>query len=187
VELEMRLAHIQRLENRASESNEAEQWESSVGIYNEILDIDSDLRFAKDGLAFASSRARLHRSLQAFIDQPDSLSADVTMQRATAILLDISRMESVGPRLSDQKNELSRLLKRAATPLTVQLVSDNATDVAIFRVGKFGQFTQQQIDLRPGIYVAVGSRPGYRDVRMEFRVAPEFEMKPIIIQCEEQI
>jgi hypothetical protein len=45
----------------------------------------------------------------------------------------------------------------------------------------------QELELRPGVYVAVGNRPGYRDVRLEFRVAPEIDMKPIVIQCEEQI
>lgn len=93
----------------------------------------------------------------------------------------------MGPRLEDQKQELSRLLKRAATPLKVQLVSDNATDVAIFKVGKFGRFSIHELELRPGTYVAVGSRLGYRDVRLEFKVAPEIETKPIVIRCEEQI
>ena len=78
-------------------------------------------------------------------------------------------------------------MKRAATPLTVQLVSDNLTDVSIYRIGKFGTFTSQQLKLRPGTYVAVGSRSGYRDVRLEFRVAPEIEMKPIVVRCEEPI
>jgi len=41
--------------------------------------------------------------------------------------------------------------------------------------------------LRPGLYVAVGIRPGYRDVRVEFRVSPEVEMLPIVVQCEEPI
>jgi hypothetical protein len=93
----------------------------------------------------------------------------------------------MGPRLEDQKIELSRLLKRAATPLKVQLISDNATNVAIFKVGQFGSFSARELELRPGVYVAVGNRAGYRDVRLEFRVAPEIEMKPIVIQCEEQI
>ena len=109
------------------------------------------------------------------------------MQNATRLLLDVARVSPMGPRLEDQKIELSRLLKRAATPLRVQLISDNATDVSIFKVGKFGSFGTQELELRPGVYVAVGNRPGYRDIRLEFRVAPEIEMKPIVIQCEEQI
>jgi serine/threonine protein kinase len=187
VEQGLRLQNIQRLEARAAELDAAEQWETSIGVYNEILEIDSALDFARQGLTRAQQRARLHQTLQDFVDKPDALSDEATMQRATTTLLSVSRMDPVGPRLEDQKNELSRLLKRAATPLTVQLVSDNETNVAIYKVGRFGQFGQQEISLRPGVYVAVGSRPGFRDVRLEFRVAPEIEMKPIVIQCEEQI
>ena len=109
------------------------------------------------------------------------------MQSATQLLLDITRINPMGPRLEDQKTELSRLLKRAATPLPVELVSDNATEVSLFRIGRFGMFGNRQIELLPGNYVAVGIRQGYRDVRVEFRVAPEVDMQPIVVQCEEPI
>jgi hypothetical protein len=33
----------------------------------------------------------------------------------------------------------------------------------------------------------VGSRAGYRDVRLEFRVAPELESGPVVVRCEEKI
>ena len=187
VEQGIRLANIRRLEREAKALDEDEQWETAVTVYKEILGIDSDLEFAKQGLAHASSRSALHNRLQSLIEEPDSLSDRVTMQTATRLLLDVTRVSPMGPRLEDQKIELSRLLKRAATPLPVQLISDNATNVAIFKVGKFGAFSSRQLELRPGVYVAVGNRPGFRDVRLEFRVAPEIEMKPIVIQCEERI
>jgi len=183
----IRLANIRRLEQEATTLDEEEQWEASIAVYQEVLGIDSDLQFAKEGLANASSRAALHNRLQSLIENPDSLSDRVTMQTATRLLLDLARVSPMGPRLADQKTELSRLLKRAATPLRVQLISDNVTDVAIFKVGKFGTFGSRELELPPGVYVAVGNRPGFRDVRLEFRVAPEIEMKPIVIQCEEQI
>ncbi len=109
------------------------------------------------------------------------------MQKATLLVVDITRMPDIGPRLAGQRDELSRLLKRAATPLTVRLVSDNATSVSVYKVGKLGSFASRELSLRPGTYVAVGSRPGYRDVRVEFRVGPEVESKPIVVQCEEVI
>lgn len=187
VDQEVRLFDIRRLENEALSYDAAEQWETSVTIYQDILKIDSDLQFANAGLAMASSRSTLHARLAGFIDSPDTLSDPVTMNNATALLLDITRMQPIGPRLLDQKNELSRLLKRAATPLPVRLVSDNMTNVAIFKVGQYGMFSTYDLDLRPGNYVVVGIRSGYRDVRVEFRVAPEIEMQPIVVQCEEQI
>jgi tetratricopeptide (TPR) repeat protein len=183
----IRLANIQRLELEAAALDDDEQWEVSIPVYKEILGIDADLQFAKTGLANANSRSALHNRIQGLIEEPDTLSDPVTMQSATRLLLDMARVSPMGPRLEDQKSELSRLLKRAATPLRVQLISDNATDVAIFKVGKFGTFSNWELELRPGVYVAVGNRIGFRDVRLEFRVAPEIEMKPIVIQCEERI
>ncbi len=187
VDLGIRLANIRRLEREAKSLDEDEQWESSIAVYKEVIAIDSDLQFAKEGLRNATARAALHNKLQGLIDDPDTLSDPVNLQTATRLLLDVARVTPMGPRLEDQKIELSRLLKRAATPLKVQLISDNATDVAIFKVGHFGAFSTRNLELRPGVYVAVGNRAGYRDVRLEFRVAPEIEMKPIVIQCEEQI
>ena len=106
--------------------------------------------------------AALHEKIEGFIAEPDRLSAPATMRAATMLVVDITRMPEIGPRLSDQRDELSRLLKRAATPLTVQLVSDNLTDVSIYKVGKLGSFATHELNLRPGTYVAVGSRPGRR-------------------------
>ena len=184
---EVRLADIRRLESEALSHDAAEEWETSIVVYQDILKIDGDLQFAQDGLSNARSRAALHSRLQAFIDDPDNLSDQTNMQSATQLLLEITRMQPMGPRLEDQKNELSRLLKRAATPLAVELVSDNATQVSLFKIGRFGTFANRQVELLPGNYVAVGIRPGYRDVRVEFRVAPEIDMQPIVVQCEEQI
>ena len=129
----------------------------------------------------------LHAQLDKYIEEPDSLSAAANMARATRLVVDITRMPEIGPRLGGQRDELSRLLKRAATPLTVSFISDNATDVSIYKVGKLGSFETRQLDLRPGTYVAVGSRPGYRDVRLEFQVGPEIELQPIVVRCEEAI
>ncbi|HZD54408.1 MAG TPA: hypothetical protein VE175_15280, partial [Woeseiaceae bacterium] len=187
VDQAVRLAKIRALEEEASELEESEQWTAAVDKYEEILKIDALLEFAKEGLARSRERAALHTRLEEWIAEPDALSAPATMQTATQVLLRISRMSPIGPRLQDQKNELARLLKRAATPLTVRLVSDNATEVSIFRVGQLGKFSTRELELRPGEYVAVGSRPGFRDVRLEFRVAPEIELRPIVIKCEEPI
>ncbi|MFQ6007094.1 MAG: protein kinase, partial [Woeseia sp.] len=183
----IRLQRIAALERDAKRLEDAEQWDAAIQKYNAILDVDADLTFAHEGLVRANGRHALHVKLEGWIADPDRLSEPSTMQAATKMLLDITRMPSVGPRLEDQKNQLSRLLKRAVTPLTVRLISDNATDVVIFRVGKLGRFESQEISLRPGTYVAVGSRPGYRDVRIEFRVSPEIELQPVVVRCEERI
>ncbi|NOX69909.1 MAG: serine/threonine protein kinase [Gammaproteobacteria bacterium] len=187
VDQEIRLASIRTMEAEAAEQESGEQWETAVTTYQALLDVDADLQFAQEGLSRARARAKVHRMLNDFIADPDALNDPVTMQKATRMLLDVSRMQPMGPRLEDQKKKLSILLKRAATPLPVRILSDNLTEVSVYKVGKLGRFDVQDLSLRPGVYVAVGIRPGYRDVRLEFRVSPDIESKPIVVKCEEAI
>src|SRR5690606_27481978 len=112
VDQEVRLATIGRLEQEAAALEAGEQWQAAIEKYEEILAVDSDLQFARDGLAAARQRAALHGRLQTYISDPDSLSAPATMQAATQLLLEATRVQPTGPRLEDEKDELSRLLKR---------------------------------------------------------------------------
>jgi hypothetical protein len=41
--------------------------------------------------------------------------------------------------------------------------------------------------LVPGQYTAVGTRPGYRDVRRQFDVHPGRATPPVVIACEDKI
>jgi len=67
------------------------------------------------------------------------------------------------------------------------LVSDNLTEVTVYRVGRLGRFSQRVLNLRPGTYTVVGSRPGYRDVRRRLMVSPNQSSKPLEVRCEEAI
>ena len=81
--------------------------------------------------------------------------------------------------LSGQIERLGALVRKMQTPVTVRLESDSLTRVTLYRVGELGQFTAHEIRLRPGRYVAMGIRDGYRDVRVEFTVNPD-EPAPVI-------
>ncbi|HSG97187.1 MAG TPA: protein kinase [Woeseiaceae bacterium] len=183
----LRLNNITTLEQEALVLEQSEHWDAAATTYEEILAVDGNLSFAIDGLAQARKMSALHARLDDYIKEPDRLSVPSVMQEATKLVIDVTTMGEIGPRLAGQRDELSRLLKRAATPVTIELVSDNVTDVSIYKIGVLGRFTNRKLELRPGTYVAVGARAGYRDVRLEFRVAPEEEMQPVVVRCEEQI
>ncbi|MBU2675949.1 MAG: hypothetical protein KJP16_02620, partial [Gammaproteobacteria bacterium] len=187
VEQGLQLEGINVLEQEALSLEQDEHWEAVATTYEEILKIDGNLSFAIDGLAHAREMGALHKTLDDYISDPDKLSVPSVMQKATLLVVDITRKPEIGPRLAAQRDELSRLLKRAVTPVPVEMVSDNVTDVSVYKIGNLGNFTSRELALRPGTYVAVGSRPGFRDVRLEFRVAPEIDMQPIVVRCEERI
>jgi len=187
VDLGLRLNDINVLEQEALALERDEHWEAVATTYEEVLKVDSNLAFAVDGLAHSREMSALHKRLDDLISDPDKLSAPSVMKDATVLVVDITRMPDIGPRLASQRDELTRLLKRAVTPVPVALVSDNVTLVSVYKVGNLGNFMNRELTLRPGTYVAVGIRPGFRDVRLEFRVAPEIDMQPVVVRCEEQI
>jgi tetratricopeptide (TPR) repeat protein len=183
----LRLQSIGTLEQEARALEGSEHWDAAATTYEEILAIDANLAFAIDGLSDARRMQALHQQLDGYITEPDRLAVPSVMDKATKLVISVTTMGDIGPRLAAQRDELSRLLKRAATPIAVDIVSDNQTAVSIYKIGSLGRFTNRRLELRPGTYVAVGARPGYRDVRLEFRVAPEAEMQPVVVRCEEPI
>ena len=187
VDLGLRLQGIATLEQEAAALEASEHWDAAAATYEEILAIDENVAFAIDGLSNARRMSNLHQQLDDYIKEPDRLSIPSVMDQATKLVISVTTMGDIGPRLAGQRDELSRLLKRAATPVSVELVSDNQTAVSIYKVGVLGRFSNRRLELRPGTYVAVGARPGYRDVRLEFQVAPEIDMQPVVVRCEEQI
>ena len=86
-----------------------------------------------------------------------------------------------------QLSQLKQTLQFASAPVAVELQSDNATQVTVFRVGDLGAFSQKQLSLKPGNYVAVGNRSGYRDVRVEFQVTHKGLSSPVTVICREPV
>ncbi len=186
VEQAVRLRTIERLTAEAERQEAAEDWQAALATWGEVLEQDANLDYAREGRVRARRRLALDRQLKDWIAEPDQLSEQATLRRASTLLTELAKMDG-GPRLESQRRELARLLKRAATPLEVELVSDGETQVTVFRVGRLGSFERRELELRPGTYTVMGSRVGYRDVRIDFRVAPEIELEPIVVRCEEPI
>jgi hypothetical protein len=78
-------------------------------------------------------------------------------------------------------------LAAAGVPVTVSLLSDDRTEVTVLRVGPQGRFRQKSLELRPGSYVVVGTRPGYRDARRTLVVPPGRSPAPLTVRCDEAL
>ena len=165
----------------------SEQWESAVAEYDAALTIDAALVFAIEGRDYAQKRLQLDRLLQSAIDQPERLSDEAVHAQAVQVYYTGLALENPGPRLQQQLTTVEGLLARAQVPVDVQLVSDNLTEVTLYQVGVLGRFETQTLSLKPGRYVAVGTRPGFRDVRTEFEVGFDNRSTPVTVACTEEI
>ena len=188
-----RLAEAQRvqtlrgLEAESAAQVAAENWDAAVASYQAALKLDASLAFAREGLAQAEPRAALAQRVQGLIDQPARLTSAAVATQARIDLQQARAITNAGPRLSEQIQKLETAIAQAAQPVSVQLRSDGQTEVTIYKVGALGRFSTHALTLKPGRYVAIGSRSGYRDVRREFEVPAGAKSYDLDVRCEETL
>jgi tetratricopeptide (TPR) repeat protein len=188
-ETERRIAseRIDQLLSEARAFEGSEHWREAATRYDAALSLDPNVVRARDGKRRADLRAALDDRLEQTLAHPERLADESVWRAASALLDQAARIDPPGPGLAKQIAALRPLLRKAATPVTVRFLSDKATNVTIYRVGELGRFESRMLALRPGRYVAVGSRPGYRDVRLEFMVSPDAPARTVTVECEQAI
>lgn len=186
-ENEIANTEINRLSGLITTALQNEQWQDAVEQYDNVLAIDSNLLFAINGRDYADKRARLDRLLVEAVDNPERFSEDEVFEE-TRISYFIGRdIESPGPRLTEQLDELEAFLEYSLVPIDISFRSDNETQVTLLRIEDMGMFEQTSLSLKPGRYVAIGKRSGYREVREEFTVGFGLTPEAVIVQCDEPI
>ena len=173
--------------NQATAFEKKEKWHEARDIYNKILAKDSSVVTAKLGQIRSSTRANLSDSIEKILASPLRLNSPNVFKHSQQVLKDAEGIQSPGPRHQQQVTQLRQVLTAAMKPVNIELQSDNNTLVTLFRVGELGAFNQKQIALKPGNYVAMGNRNGYRDVRVEFQVTQQGLSSPVVVVCKEPV
>lgn len=181
------LNRINTLLQEARSLEAAEQWRRAAEVYGDALKIDANLKAARAGKQRATYRAGLAVRLKRALARPERLGSPQVYQETRALQAHAKALPERGPRLQEQLAKLTDVLTKASIPVTVQLRSDNQTNVTLYRVAELGTFETHRVSLRPGSYVAIGYRKGYRDVRVEFVVKPDSPPPFVIVRCTEPI
>ncbi len=187
VESDRQLQRLAALQSEATGFEQQERWADAAGRYEAALALDPNLADARRALDHARARAALAEQLQGEIGNAEYFNDDTRLARARAVLDRARAVTAPGPVLSQQTAELERLVELAVIPVDVTFESDNLTEVTLFKVGRLGTFANRNMALRPGLYTAVGSRSGFRDVRRSFRVVAGETGTRVVVRCEEPI
>jgi tetratricopeptide (TPR) repeat protein len=184
---DVRRTRLSGLQADAGRLAAAERWAEAAGQYRAMLEVDPAVAAGKTGLVTAESRAGLHQRIEKQLTNGERFNDDAVVAGAQAVIRDAEAVVGPGPVLSGQLARLKALIAAAARPVAVQFESDNLTSVVIYKVGNLGAFTSRTVELRPGSYVVVGTRDGYRDVRRNVRIDSAGSREPINVRCEEPI
>jgi tetratricopeptide (TPR) repeat protein len=177
------MRRIENLHRSAIQAEKAERWPEALEFYQKVLQLDRNIRLAVQGEARSRDYIRINKRISYFLEKPSALQSDRQLQNALSLVDETENLTAKGPGLNARINELKTLIETADTPVRFIIESDNQTEVAIYKVGKFGRFTERELALRPGTYTVVGSREGYQDVRKKFKVKPGQQPQRITVVC----
>ena len=187
VSLAMEASQIATLRRQAASLEAQERWSEAVATYDRALQVDPALAFAKRGKAQDAAQAQLSYSLQQIISHPDRLDYPAVRDEAVTLLQQAREDAHSGPVLQSQVARISQLLPQLDRPVTLNVISDNSTEVSIPSLGVLGSFGRRAIRLKPGTYSVVGTRAGYRAVHQEFTVEPGQQSVTITVTCSEPL
>lgn len=187
VEEGLRTRAIAGHRERGLEQERLENWRAAEAEYDSALALDSSLRFAQEGKKRSAARALLSEKLDFQIAHPERLSDRRALEEASRLADEARGIEPSGPRQREAILKLEALVASFSQPVELQILSDSLTDVTLQRIGRLGRFDRRVVEIRPGRYVIVGSRAGYRDVRIDLVVEPGKPLAPILVRCEEAI
>ncbi len=188
LQLAVQGSRISAHRNEAKALERDERWQEASEQYAAVLAIDSRAAFARTGRERSLAKARIHAELDAYLAELERLSAAGPRNNARRLLGVVADLDAnTEPKLAAKVERLARAVEMAEKPLQVRLQSDNLTDVTVYKVGRFGRFASRDLLLPPGTYVAVGTRSGYRDVRVEFTLTAGQEPVYVTVRSTEKI
>lgn len=183
----VRLKRIKILQEQAVAGEKAEEWQIALKKYMEVLDLESTIQFAQQGKLRAQKQLQISNHLNFYLRKPQLLESDRYLADAEVLLDETRKTTVIGPKRQRQIEKLDELIISAKTQVSLVFTSDGLTDVAVYKVGRFGSFLKKEIALRPGTYTVVGVRNGYKDVRQKIIVKHGDTNRQVTIVCTEKI
>ena len=165
----------------------SERWREALAGYEQLLARDPTLEFARAGRLRVAPRAELAQRLDRLVADPSRLTAPEVRREAEGLLVRADAVRGEAPVLRSQSARLRDSLRLYDQPVPAVLESDGLTVVSVQRVGSMGAFRRKELRLKPGRYVALGVRDGFRDVRREFVVLPGGAPVVIDVRCTEAV
>ena len=187
LEIQRRIVLTKSLKYKALIAEVNEEWDNAESYYETILSLDPNIQEVQDSLLRVRQRIKLINQMISFVAKAELLNDDKLFSQAQETLNQAEAILNKGPELIEQVSEMQQVLKIASIPLKVILMSDQKTNVVIYKKGDLGLFERQSVLLKPGVYTAKGTRIGYRDTTLRFKVDPNQSEQSFTVICRERI
>lgn len=180
---------LEQLLEAAFRALERGQYAEARDRYREALALDANEEEARLGLEKASSLfladirySQTLKGAERRIEEGRFPLAAKLFNEAMA-----TRPPVISPEREAQESSIRQQLARQSEEVGVVVTSDRRTYVSIIGVLPPDRFSKTDLRLFPDVYKVRGTRKGYRDVEVEFRVDATQSNRTIHVACTEKL
>ena len=145
-----RQARLTALRHEAEQLEKTENWVASNDRYVQALKIDPQAAYARNGLTRSVEKIKLHQQLDHYLADVTRLYSDDPLDNARKLLAVNQVTATNEPLLAEKLLKLEQAVNLAVIPVDLLIISDNLTEVIIYKVGRLGTFGEKHLSLRPG-------------------------------------
>ena len=184
VEALARRGEVRRAFERAEADALEDRWREAAAGYAAVLMQDPVHAPASGRLDRAREILATRAAVEGLLARPERL-AEAGAERAVAALIERGlELSAHSPSLAGSLRELARQSERYRREISVLVISDGRTSVAVRGVGRIGEVENKSLRLRPGRYTFEGRRKGYRDKLVAVALTPEDDGREIEVSCD---
>ena len=171
-----------------ADAHEAEdRWNEAAEGYASALQNDPGHGLASERLDRAREILATREVVESLLARPERLG-EAGAERGVAALIDRGLpLAAYSPSLAISLQKLAVQSERYRKEISVRVVSDGRTNVAVRGVGRVGEFETRLLQLRPGRYTFEGRRKGYRHKLVDVALTPEDDGREIRVACDTRL
>lgn len=180
---------ITTLINRAyAFENDDRDWGKARAIYRQLLDIDSELQAAKDGLLRTGKVIRSILRYEKYMEMSAIDAKRLQYQLARQSWDQAMRSKPAYLELTDEAKRLQQHLINQSKPVEVLFISDMSTWVSIQgpTAKKPTKLKESAISLLPGDYRVIGRKKGYEDIQYRLQIRGGIDQTPLTVICDKK-
>ena len=195
--LNINAVKIKSYQKKGKQYEKQEEWQKALNLYEKINHIDPYTINGKTNEQRVRAYIVINEMLEKIVKNNHRLQDKKIIQKAKKTLVNIKK--EIGkqnallydidktPELDKKIRQAERVIDLASINVPVTLISDNKTDIEIYKIAKYGKLKNKTISLTPGVYTIVGTRSGYRDQRKKIKISASEKKVIVTIQCRERI
>ncbi|MCK5189448.1 MAG: hypothetical protein KAR12_05285, partial [Methylococcales bacterium] len=179
--------NLKRYQQKAQSAIAADDWVTAKKQLELALRERADDKAIQNTLNKATVIITLNNEFEQQLKHPYRLSNKLLASRIKGKITQASALVDASPSLNKNTQKLSHLIDSMNQKISVEVVSDNQTDILVRGVGVVGVTQLKTIQLTPGRYTFEGKRKGFKSKLIDVLIPYDQTSYRLSIRCDEPI